>query len=64
MNCLSTTSDFIHYLRICCPKLVAIDPSLHESVEKALAQLPSLSAASVMFLLGSDPRLPNVCRLS
>ncbi|KAF2025801.1 acyl-CoA synthetases/AMP-acid ligases II [Setomelanomma holmii] len=63
MNFLSTTDDFIHFLNVCEPKLVAIDPSLHESIKKALAQLSSSRPISVLSILGSDSCVPNVRRL-
>ena len=60
MNFLSTTDDFLHYLKICRPKLVAIDPSLHDTIDKALISLPLLRQVNVISLLGSDTGAVNV----
>ncbi|KAH7077028.1 acyl-CoA synthetases/AMP-acid ligases II [Paraphoma chrysanthemicola] len=59
INPLSTAVDFTHYLRICRPKVIAIDTDLHQTVVRALAPTALPSRPDMMFLLGSDPLVPN-----
>lgn len=65
MNFLSTEADFFHYFTICNPKLVVIDPSLHDMTVRALDRVPSLGRVDIISLGGSHPGLVNVrCQLS
>ncbi|KAF2794516.1 acyl-CoA synthetases/AMP-acid ligases II [Melanomma pulvis-pyrius CBS 109.77] len=59
MNFLSTEADFFHYFTICKPKLVAIDPSLHDMTVRALKRVPSLGRVDIISLGGPHPDLVN-----